>query len=139
MADAKTAFERRPGGDLALEVCDLARGFDHAPPLAFIEDSDPGGVVAAVFEAFESLHEDGSRLPLPDIADDPAHLRQAWIGARKAASGGSRLSLTTANRPISGPDGTPGQGDGDGLTVTTGLGLTTKCTRKVSVPTIATP
>src|SRR5207302_9201700 len=39
-----------------------------------VEDGHAGRVVAAVLQPLEAVHDDGSRRPFTQVADDPAHL-----------------------------------------------------------------
>ena len=61
--------------DGVLEHLDLA---DRAQALELggaVEHGDAGGVVAAVFEPAQSLHQDGDDVALSDGSDDAAHLK----------------------------------------------------------------
>ncbi len=69
--------------DGVLEHLDLA---DRAQALELggaVEHGDAGGVVAAVFEPAQSLHQDGDDVALSDGSDDAAHLDSV-----REASGG---------------------------------------------------
>ena len=71
MANADRPAERL-GGEFRLEVLELAF---RAPPLepAVFERRDAGGIVAAVFEALQRIHDrSGDRTPAQD-ADNAAH------------------------------------------------------------------
>ena len=71
MADAAGAGERGPR-DLFLEVGDSADFFRDCEGAA-LEDGDAGGVIAAIFQAFEAFEDEGSRFLSTDVADDSAH------------------------------------------------------------------
>lgn len=71
MADAAGAGERGPR-DLLLKVGDSADFFRDRERSA-LEDGDAGGVIAAIFQAFEAFADEGSRSLSTDVADDSAH------------------------------------------------------------------
>jgi hypothetical protein len=73
MADAGRAGEDM-AGELIFELGELARG-THPLEAAAFENDDSGGVVAAVFEPGERVHQVRSGRPLAEDSDDATHLR----------------------------------------------------------------
>ena len=73
MSDADRPAERL-GGEFGLEVLELALGPPPFQPAVF-ERRDAGGIVAAVFKAFERIEDrPGDRTPAQH-ADNAAHRR----------------------------------------------------------------
>ena len=73
VADSETALGHLFGQAVDQGV-DLGGALDdRGLPLSLVEDGDPGGVVAAVLEPLQALHDDGCGRPLAQVADDPAH------------------------------------------------------------------
>src|SRR4051812_7885599 len=77
-----------------------------------IEHRDAGRVVAAIFEATQSLHENGDDVPFSDRSDNAAHLTvlpdfegalvclrvRPYRSGRSASSSASATRLTTGRR-----------------------------------------
>jgi hypothetical protein len=59
-------------GKFALEVCKFAGGAA-AMDLPILQSGDTGGIVAAVFQEFQSLNQPGRRRICAQDANDPAH------------------------------------------------------------------
>ena len=60
-------------GEEALQkLADLPGALVHVER-AVIDDGDAGGIIAAIFEPPQPLHQDRRRVARPDISDDPAH------------------------------------------------------------------
>ena len=73
VADADRAAQRL-GGELGLEVLQLALGAPSLEP-AVVERRNASGIIAAIFEAFERIHDrPGDRTAAQD-ADNAAHRR----------------------------------------------------------------
>ena len=75
---ARVAETRRRGR--AVVAGRLLQGLEIADRANVVESfvlakCEPGRVVAAVFEPLETAKEELLRLPLPDVSDDPAHLK----------------------------------------------------------------
>jgi hypothetical protein len=75
---ARVAETRRRGR--AVVAGRLLQGLEIADRANVVESfvlakCEPGRVVAAVFEPLETAKEEILRLPLPDVSDDPAHLK----------------------------------------------------------------
>ena len=66
---------RGVGFDRVLEHLDLADGAQALELGGAVEHGDAGGVVAAVFEAAQPLHQDRDDVALSDGSDDAAHLK----------------------------------------------------------------
>ena len=73
VSDAERAGERHVA-QRALEVHELALGADHAE-LRALEDRDAGGIVTAVLQAPQAVHDHVLRaVTVSDVADDSTHL-----------------------------------------------------------------
>jgi hypothetical protein len=71
MGDAGRALET--GRQQPFELANPSFAFGQAQ-LACVGDRDPGGIVAAIFEPVQPLHQDRRCVAFADIADDAAHL-----------------------------------------------------------------
>ena len=73
VADAEPTLGHLLGQALDQGV-DLGGALHHGGlAVRLVEDRDPGGVIAAVFQPLEAVHDDGRRRALTQIPDDPAH------------------------------------------------------------------
>ena len=70
---------RRVRVDRVLQHLHLADGAQALELGRAVQHRDAGGVVAAVFEPAQSLHEDGDDVALSDGSDDAAHLTVSRI------------------------------------------------------------
>jgi hypothetical protein len=74
MADPKRALRRMVMQNL-LEVAQLSRRAPHRESVACrTADRNPGGIISAVFQASQSLDDDGNYLLWTYISDDAAHV-----------------------------------------------------------------
>src|SRR5260370_30416059 len=81
VADAVGAVDR-VYADGFFQVAQLAGSSAYRQMVIAIVDCDAGGIVTAVFQAAETIEDDGDSLSIPDVADDAAHdLRIAVGGA----------------------------------------------------------
>src|SRR5690349_5594052 len=67
------------GVDRVLQHLHLADGAQALEMRGAIEYRDTSGVVASVFQATQTLHEDGHYVPFSDGSDDAAHLTVSRI------------------------------------------------------------
>src|SRR3989475_9553590 len=73
VADAEPADGHLLGEALDQRI-DLGRALhDGGLTIRLVEDRNPGGIVAAVLEPLEALHDDGRRRALAQVANNPAH------------------------------------------------------------------
>jgi hypothetical protein len=72
VADAVGAVDGVAGEDGG-EVAELARGAAELEFVAAASDGDAGGVVSAVLEAGEALHDDVNAVLRADVTDDSTH------------------------------------------------------------------
>jgi hypothetical protein len=70
--------------DLLGEIVHPADLFDDVE-VAVLLDGESGRIVAAVFQALQSLEQDGSRLLFTHIADDAAHIFRIFSGEFREA------------------------------------------------------
>ncbi len=63
---------RRLGGDAVFQVLELAVGADDRQPFA-VDDRDAGGVIAAVFELFQTGNKYRCRFLATNVPNNPAH------------------------------------------------------------------
>ena len=73
VADARRAVRHGVGFQIIAQDGELARALAHVHVARVIDDGDPGGVVAAVFQTRETLEEDLLAGASSDISDDSAH------------------------------------------------------------------
>ena len=69
-----------------LENLDLPQGTAACQPLIGTQNRDARRIVAPIFEASQSLHEDGHGIALRDHADDSAHTPSSARGSKRAPS-----------------------------------------------------
>src|SRR2546426_12833192 len=77
VADAEPADGHLLGEALDQRI-DLGRALhDGGLTIRLVEDRNPGGIVAAVLEPLEALHDDRRRRALAQVANNPAHIPAA--------------------------------------------------------------
>src|SRR6266480_466995 len=73
MADAEPA-DRHLLGEALDQRIDLGGAlYDGGLAIRLVEDGDPGGIIAAVLEPLEALHDNRRRRALAQVANNPAH------------------------------------------------------------------
>jgi hypothetical protein len=73
VADADVAVQRFAVRQALGESPELAFGLRPKQRAGIIDDGDPGGIVAAVFEPPQGVHDHRNAITRPDIANDAAH------------------------------------------------------------------
>ena len=77
VADAEPAGGHLLGEALDQRV-DLGGAlYDGGLAVRLVENGDPGGIIAAILEPLEALHDDGRRRSLAQVANNPAHIPAA--------------------------------------------------------------
>src|SRR5207237_9514355 len=71
VADAAAAVQRRLRQE-GPQAPDASRQLAGLDPTS-VQDRDSGGVVAAIFEPAQALHQNRCRFPRPDVPDDSTH------------------------------------------------------------------
>src|SRR5207237_4331886 len=71
VADAAAAVQWRLGQKVP-QAPDASRQLAGLDPTS-VQDRDSGGVVAAIFEPAQALHQNRCRFPRPDVPDDSTH------------------------------------------------------------------
>ena len=79
VADAEAALGHLFGEPLDQGVDFCGALHDGGLAVSFVEDGDPGRIVATVLEPLEAVHNDGCRRALTQVADDPAHIAASYI------------------------------------------------------------
>ena len=75
------------GGELGFQIAELALGLDGNEVLA-LQKGHASGVVAPVFQAFETFDDDRDGRPVSAISDNAAHNRLSWRAGAQAATAG---------------------------------------------------
>src|SRR6185369_7753560 len=102
MRHAEPAGERL-AVELVLELRDLADGAAQAELLVALHDGDAGGVVAAVLEALQALHEHRNDVAFCDCADNAAHSAWSLLGfLLRSLPTGNRHLLRPRERELAG-------------------------------------
>jgi hypothetical protein len=72
MADAVSAVERAET-DRLFEIAQFSFGAPDLELVVFINDCDPGGVVAAIFEFPQPIDDERHHLLVPDVSNNSTH------------------------------------------------------------------
>ncbi len=99
----RTAMRRPPGVSESVhaverlqtqrffEVAEFTLGSPDVHRAAFVDDSDPGRVVAAILELLQAVHDDGYDLLPSDVSDDSTHRSFFLLGGSFRTENGSTL------------------------------------------------
>src|ERR1700722_15372151 len=94
MGDAHIAARRLPLDGL-LQGAHLAHGPQASQAAGAVQDGEAGRIVSPVFQAPQSLHQDGDDVPLGNCPDDSAHVKGSslamwWFAFAKLARRATR-------------------------------------------------